>query len=171
MRTYDLRGCVLISDLFVSLLHHFRRHLGRSTNKLRISIIITPTSTESNEKVFHIAYMAMNQLHSDPDLVCDVVLMTMNRNDKPWGDCQLLNGGLPLLRSVQEETFKVLVQPLSAEITADIAETTAATDNKAAAAKAAASGSFTHPTHPGPSPSCGWSPGSRTRGLVCTSVL
>ena len=44
------------------------------------------------------------------------------RANKQWGDCVLLQGGLPLLSAVPEEMYKTLTSPLNADVVKEITE-------------------------------------------------
>lgn len=82
--------------------------------RVKTDIAVSQLQPSNFERTFHMAYDCLRVLRrAHPEVVVDLVLMTMPRLGTPWGACSLLLDGLDPLRSLPEAALKTLLIDMS----------------------------------------------------------
>lgn len=82
--------------------------------RVKTEIAVSQMQPTNFERIFHMSYDCLRVLRrTHPEVVVDLILMTMPRLGSPWGACSLLPDGLEPLRSLPEAALKTMLSDMS----------------------------------------------------------
>ena len=110
-------------------------HNGQSvfaalSSRFKNEVAASDMGQSNFETLYHIAADTLRVLRQDyPEYIPDVILLAMPRSETAWGTCFCIPQGLPVLKSVSEDSLQQLLQDMSSSGAMQDEQKTAATSD------------------------------------------